>query len=42
MKQRIALGIEYDGHKFCGWQLQKHDINTVQQAVEEALSIDTT
>jgi len=38
MIQRIALGVEYDGHGFCGWQLQKEGQRTVQGAVEEALS----
>ncbi len=34
---RIALGIEYDGSEFCGWQLQKDAVRTVQGAVEQAL-----
>jgi len=34
---RIALGIEYDGTAFSGWQSQAHG-NTVQDAVEHALS----
>lgn len=34
---RIALGIEYDGSEFCGWQLQKDAVRTVQGAVENAL-----
>lgn len=34
---RIALGIEYDGSEFCGWQLQKGDVRTVQGALEQAL-----
>ncbi len=38
MTQRIALGVEYDGHGFCGWQAQKEGQRTVQGAVEEALS----
>jgi len=38
MIQRIALGVEYDGHGFCGWQAQKEGQRTVQGAVEEALS----
>ena len=35
---RIALGIEYDGSDFAGWQLQKGCVRTVQGAVEQALS----
>jgi tRNA pseudouridine38-40 synthase len=34
---RIALGIEYDGTDFLGWQRLRHG-NTVQAAVEAALS----
>jgi tRNA pseudouridine38-40 synthase len=34
---RIALGIEYDGTDFCGWQRLKADAS-VQAAVEHALS----
>ncbi|KZE35276.1 tRNA pseudouridine(38-40) synthase TruA [Crenobacter luteus] len=33
---RIALGIEYDGRRFAGWQSQPHG-NTVQDALERAL-----
>ena len=36
--RRYAMGVEYDGHGFCGWQAQKHDVPTVQGAVEAALS----
>lgn len=35
---RIALGIEYDGSQYHGWQLQKHQPKTVQQDLEVALS----
>ena len=37
--QRIALGIEYDGSRFCGWQMQAHGTRTVQHEIEKALSI---
>lgn len=35
---RIALGIEYDGHSFYGWQKQQ-GLSTVQGTLEAALSI---
>jgi len=35
---KIALGIEYDGSRFAGWQMQKHGTRTVQECVEIALS----
>ncbi len=35
---KIALGVEYMGSDFHGWQLQKSGIRTVQQVVEVALS----
>ncbi|WPE17882.1 tRNA pseudouridine(38-40) synthase TruA [Candidatus Thioglobus autotrophicus] len=35
---KIALGVEYMGTDFHGWQLQKSGIRTVQQVVERALS----
>lgn len=35
--QRYALGIEYDGRNYCGWQYQDHS-PSVQEAVEKALS----
>ncbi len=35
---RIALGVEYDGSRFCGWQTQKNGERTIQEAVERALS----
>ena len=34
---RFALGIEYDGSNYCGWQRQNH-VNSVQQELEKALS----
>jgi tRNA pseudouridine38-40 synthase len=36
---RIALGIEYDGSRYCGWQMQSHGTRTVQHEIEKALSI---
>jgi len=35
---KLALGVEYLGTDFHGWQLQKSGIRTVQQVVEDALS----
>lgn len=35
---RIALGIEYDGSHYYGWQRQK-EVNSVQQCLEKALSV---
>lgn len=34
---RIALGVEYDGSAFAGWQSQTHG-NTVQDVLEQALA----
>lgn len=34
---RIAMGVEYDGSAYCGWQLQKGDAPTVQGVVEQAV-----
>ena len=36
---RIALGIEYDGSRFSGWQMQPQGTRTVQQEVERSLSV---
>ncbi|MEL6710580.1 MAG: tRNA pseudouridine(38-40) synthase TruA [Pseudomonadota bacterium] len=36
--QRIALGIEYDGRRFHGWQAQRGQIRTVQHTLEQALT----
>jgi tRNA pseudouridine38-40 synthase len=38
-KSRIALGIEYDGSRYCGWQMQSHGTRTVQDEIEKALSV---
>lgn len=35
--KRIAAGVEYDGSRFCGWQMQAHGTRTVQDVVERAL-----
>jgi len=35
---RIALGVEYNGHAYCGWQAQSEGIKTVQQTLEQALA----
>lgn len=35
---RIALGIEYDGSTYHGWQRQGHESATVQETLEKALS----
>lgn len=35
---RIAMGVEYDGAAFCGWQYQE-GVRTVQDVVEKAVSI---
>lgn len=35
---KIALGVEYLGTNFHGWQIQKGNIRTVQKVVEKALS----
>ncbi|MGE5623965.1 MAG: tRNA pseudouridine(38-40) synthase TruA [Bacillota bacterium] len=35
---RFAIGLEYDGTEFMGWQRQTHEGRTVQACVEEALA----
>ena len=35
---KIALGVEYFGKNFHGWQIQKSGLRTVQSVVESALS----
>jgi tRNA pseudouridine38-40 synthase len=37
-KMRVALGIEYDGSAYHGWQRQGHEPATVQEVLEAALS----
>ena len=34
--KNIKITIEYDGSRYCGWQMQKNEI-TIQQKLEEAL-----
>jgi len=34
---RFALGVQYDGAEFCGWQIQNNG-RTVQQVLEQAVS----
>ena len=36
---KVALGIEYDGAGFHGWQTQQHGVRTVQIELERALSV---
>jgi tRNA pseudouridine38-40 synthase len=36
--QRIALGVEYNGHDFHGFQIQPSGVSTVQQHLQAALS----
>ena len=38
IRMRIALGVEYDGSKFSGWQSQTDSVRTVQSTLERALS----
>lgn len=35
---RIAMGIEYHGRHYHGWQIQRGNLRTVQHVVEQALS----
>jgi len=39
---KLALGVEYDGSQYHGWQRQKNTQETVQEKVEAALSILAT
>jgi len=38
VKQRIVLGVEYNGSAFSGYQMQRHGTRTVQDELEKALS----
>jgi tRNA pseudouridine38-40 synthase len=35
---RIVVGVEYNGSKFCGWQMQAHGTRTVQDELQKALT----
>lgn len=35
--RRIAMGVEYDGTDFCGWQVQAGALRTVQACLQEAV-----
>jgi tRNA pseudouridine38-40 synthase len=35
---KIALGVEYDGNQFHGWQLQQEGVRTVQLCLEQAVA----
>ncbi len=37
MNHKIAIGIEYDGSAYCGWQRQSHS-PSIQETLEKALS----
>jgi tRNA pseudouridine38-40 synthase len=39
---RIAMGVEYDGSQFRGWQIQEKGVRTVQGCLEQALSAVAT
>jgi len=37
---RIAMGMEYDGSEFCGWQIQPQGgVRTIQGCLEQALAV---
>ena len=38
MRRRLAVGIEYDGSAYCGWQVQS-TAASVQAALESALDL---
>lgn len=35
---KIALGVEYDGNRFHGWQVQQEGVRTVQLCLEQAVA----
>jgi tRNA pseudouridine(38-40) synthase len=35
---RFALGIDYDGSQYHGWQTQQEGVPSIQSAIEQALS----
>ncbi|WP_242467589.1 tRNA pseudouridine(38-40) synthase TruA [Thiocapsa imhoffii] len=36
--RRIALGVEYDGTDFLGWQAQRHGVRSVQETLEASIA----
>ncbi|ADD79574.1 tRNA pseudouridine synthase A [Candidatus Riesia pediculicola USDA] len=37
MKNRVALGIQYDGSRYHGWQKQKNGLDSIQKRLESSL-----
>ena len=35
---RVAVGVQYDGARFRGWQAQQPGVRTVQTTLEQALA----
>ena len=39
MQTRYAVGLEYDGTPYAGWQRQPFFASTIQEQIERALSL---